>query len=302
MTVFPNLATVNYDVQNRAVSMVTGSGTEQYAYAPGGERIWKKMPNATEEFYFHGITGRKLGTYRAATGANGYGMFVLDTNLYFGNKLIRSRGATVVTDRLGSVRASGPTLCRYFPYGEEQQVTSQDREKFDGYYRDGNTGLDFGDSRYYGNTVGASLTASRSRSDVPSTPGGWNRYAFMEGDPVGNSSGLVMIDETGRFDDSQSNVVSYVSAIPAVTTMTSVASSSIPVLLSSDNAVPGLIDMQPTVDVSDNPLDPVVTSQSVQMTPALAALYASIGVPYPANQSGFQSDQVGASENGSRLF
>ena len=50
----------------------------------------------------------------------------VDTNLYFGSRTIVSRGVTVVPDRLGSNRAEGS---RYYPYGEEQQVTAGDRDK-----------------------------------------------------------------------------------------------------------------------------------------------------------------------------
>jgi len=144
----PNIYQINYDAENRVASLSASAGQDLYNYAPDNKRIWKRMPSGTEEFYFYGITSQKLGTYRAGTGSSGYGMFVLDTNLYFGNMLLRSRGVTVVTDRLGSVRNSGGTASRYFPYGEEEQVTAQDRDKFGTYYRDSTTGLDYAENRY----------------------------------------------------------------------------------------------------------------------------------------------------------
>ena len=85
------------------------------------------MKNGTEELYFYGISGQKLVTYATLVAANGdFFMTTLDTSLYFGSRTIISRGVTVALDRLGSNQASGS---RYFPYGEEQQVTAQDRDK-----------------------------------------------------------------------------------------------------------------------------------------------------------------------------
>ena len=136
-----------YDVENRLVS--AGSANEQYGYAADNKRIWKRKPDGSEELYFYGISGQKLATYSTAVAANGdFFMTQLDTNLYFGSRTIVSRGVTVAPDRLGSNYAGGS---RYFPYGEEQQVTAQDRDKFGTYYRDSTTGLNYTQNRYYAN-------------------------------------------------------------------------------------------------------------------------------------------------------
>ena len=69
--------------------------------------------------------------------------------MYFGGKLITKNGVTVVTDRLGSVRAnSNGEKMSYWPWGEEQTTTSDGREKFGTYYRDA-AGQDYADQRYY---------------------------------------------------------------------------------------------------------------------------------------------------------
>ena len=114
-----------YDVENRLVSVPaynagTPYQTELYSYAPDNKRIWKRMSDGTEELYFDGISGQKLGTYKPFIYSNGsLSITATDTNLYFGSRAIVSRGATVIPDRVGSKRAGGS---RYFPYGEEQQV------------------------------------------------------------------------------------------------------------------------------------------------------------------------------------
>jgi hypothetical protein len=139
-------AALAYDVENRVASANVAAGWEYYGYAPDNRRIWKQRPNGTVELYYYGIGGQKLGTYNVSTTAvaNTLSAMLVDVNVYFGSKTIVSRGAAAVRDRLGSSRTGGS---KYFPYGEEQQVTGQDRDKFGTYYRDGTTGLDYADQR-----------------------------------------------------------------------------------------------------------------------------------------------------------
>jgi RHS repeat-associated protein len=93
-----------------------------------------------------------------------------------------------VRDRLGSNR-SGST---YFPYGEEQTTTGQEKDKFGTYYRD-SSGLDYADQRYYANTLGQFLSPDpyKASAEAPD-PGSWNRYTYVIGDPIGrfDSTGL----------------------------------------------------------------------------------------------------------------
>jgi RHS repeat-associated protein len=185
------------------VSLTGSAGQDVYNYAPDGKRIYKRLPNGNEEFHFYGITGQKLGTYGIGTGSSGYGMFVLDTNLYFGGKLLRSRSVTVVTDRSSSVRNSG---ARYFPYGEEQQVTAQDKDKFGGYYRDATSGLDYAQNRYYANTLGRFTSPDPYAASVgPSDPASWNRYIYTRGDPINRIDPSGLEDEEDGDGDGLSN-------------------------------------------------------------------------------------------------
>jgi len=132
-----------YDVENR----LKQAGSDQYAYGFRNERVWK---SGTGEIYFYGLYGEKLGSYQMYPGQGSFIISTLSTNLYFGGKLIRSNGQTVVTDRLGSVRVNeAGERFKYYPYGEEFQTTAQNREKFGTYYRDDATGLDYADQRYY---------------------------------------------------------------------------------------------------------------------------------------------------------
>ena len=205
MTTAPNIAVLIYDIENRLVSAVPSSGgIESYAYSPNGKRIWKLTPGGTEEFYFYGISGQKLGTYNATSNNLALYPNVLDTNMYFGSRLIVSRGNVVSLDRVGSVRnAANIGASRHFPYGEEEQTTQQDRDKFATYYRDNTTGLDYAQNRYYANTLGRFVTpdpyqpSARLRS-----PTSWNRYVYSVDDPINrfdpNGLGACPRKEIGR--------------------------------------------------------------------------------------------------------
>ena len=195
-----------YDVENRLTQPPPG-GFAGWSYDPKGKRVLAETlksssSNTTCEIYFYGITGQKLATYTCnyadQTGGNGsFFITVKSRNLYFGGKLMRSAGVTVVTDRLGSVRAnSNGDRMSYFPYGEERTSTADGREKFGTYYRDG-AGIDYADQRYYTNASGRFMTPDPYRAtpagNNPSLPASWNRYAYVDGDPINffDPSGLI---------------------------------------------------------------------------------------------------------------
>jgi RHS repeat-associated protein len=141
--------------------------------------VWVGELQRVVEYYFYGIDGKLLATCAEAGGCG--------HNLYFGGKLLRSKAGRVVTDRLGSVRwQQGVGALNYYPYGEERPVTAatETREKFGTYQRD-LTGLDYADQRYYGPGTGRFLTTDPyEASGGVEDPGSWNRYSYVQGDPV----------------------------------------------------------------------------------------------------------------------
>ena len=95
---------------------------------------------------------------------------------YFGG-----RNLSVVPDRVGSNVADGK---RYYPYGEEVAVSTGEDYKFGTYWRDG-TGFDYADQRYYSGSVGRFLAVDRFwGSAVVGNPTSWNRYTYVNADPV----------------------------------------------------------------------------------------------------------------------
>jgi RHS repeat-associated protein len=97
----------------------------------------------------------------------------------------------VGADRLGSIG-------KFYPYGQEKpSATANGTEKFTGYFRDAETGLDYADQRYHNPGTGRFLTpdpyrAMSTGAADSKTPGSWNKYAYAQGDPING------IDPTGR--------------------------------------------------------------------------------------------------------
>jgi YD repeat-containing protein len=93
--------TTTYDVENRMVSQSTSS---TWIYDPSNKRVGQ-MTTYAWTLYFYDIFGKQIETVSGdvdypdtpTTGT---------TNVYFGSRLIQASGVTVVTDRLGSVRAN----------------------------------------------------------------------------------------------------------------------------------------------------------------------------------------------------
>ena len=169
-----------YDVENR----LAGDSTALYVYDHAGKRVEKRY-QATEEYYFYGIGGQKLVTQVCQTTESGWGCGDRQYNVYFGGKLVKSKGVVVVTDRLGSVRAnSNGERMSYYPYGEEKTTTADGREKFGTYTRD-NASTDYADQRYYAVGMGRFNSADPYRNSAGARdPGSWNRYAYVGGDPL----------------------------------------------------------------------------------------------------------------------
>jgi RHS repeat-associated protein len=74
---------------------------------------------------------------------------------------------------------------RYFPYGEERTVTAESGYKFATYWRESSSGLDYADQRWYSSVAGRFLTPDPYQaSGGVENPGSWNRYGYVEGDPM----------------------------------------------------------------------------------------------------------------------
>ena len=183
--------TFTYDVVNR-VTAVSGTGTAAYGYDSDNRRIYSRSASGAETIYFYGVDGKKLAAYTPSIIT--YGGFpevqlsMQTYNVYFLGKLIYAEGNSVQTDRLGSVRSGGPGGLGYqaqYPYGAEDTLTANDREKYATYTRDSATGLDYAMNRYYASQWGRFLSPDANWGSAgPQEPQSWNRYVYAAGDPA----------------------------------------------------------------------------------------------------------------------
>ncbi len=169
-----------------SVFVPTSGGWEKYAYSADIKRVDRLRSDGTEELLLYRARGEKLGVYQVSMTTDGttsvLQLTVRKVNIYFAGRLmwegspwLGTGGGAVFQDRLGTNRASG---ARFRPYGDEITSTANDREKFGTYNRDGFSGLDYADQRYY-------AASSLGRFDTPdSTPNSrigdpinWNKYS-----------------------------------------------------------------------------------------------------------------------------
>jgi RHS repeat-associated protein len=180
------LGSVTYDAENRLAS----APGVQYAYDSRNKRIWRgTLSNGvlSQQVYFYGVDGQKLGTYTFTLGQYGQTNLPEMTNstvllaTFFGRKRIGT------FDRLGSAKYNQDGAAQsFYPYGEDRgTVQPNDSLKFATYTRDAATGLDYADQRYYASNFGRMTSADRTWYGTSSArPASWNRYSYVEGDPV----------------------------------------------------------------------------------------------------------------------
>jgi RHS repeat-associated protein len=118
------------------------------------------------------------------------GFRVETTHYYFAGRRVKSETNGVSgwpqEDRLGSTM-------RHFPYGE---MIAGPPGGFATYERESN-GIDYAVNRYYSSTYGRFLTPDPYRaSGAMTNPQSWNRYAYVEGDPVNKNDPLGLWSES----------------------------------------------------------------------------------------------------------
>ena len=193
----------NYDVANQFIGQY---GNFQYSYAPGNKRVWRGVWTSgtltTDEVTFWSPSGQKLATYQMKLSGTQWYAAQTGTNYYFGRKLIKNAGGYVGADRLGSIG-------HFYPWGQEKPSATQNgTEKFTGYFRDAETGLDYAVNRVHDPGTGRFLTPDFSYRSVRATdPGSWNRYAYVGGDPINrvDPAGLCDVVVGGITESSASN-------------------------------------------------------------------------------------------------
>ena len=174
--------TLTYDAENR---VLTAPGLE-YGYDSTKKRVWRGTLSGgvlTQTVYAYGTDGQLLGTYSFVQNGYQYADNNPTLSVYFAGKRVGTSvpnqgTAGFVQDRLGS---SG----KYYPFGEARGTVPQDAVGFATYTNDSATGLEYADQRYYASNFGRFMSPDPYRAGGgPSDPQSWNRYGYVEGDPM----------------------------------------------------------------------------------------------------------------------
>jgi RHS repeat-associated protein len=205
LTAMPYLS-LTYNAQSQlAEATHSVNGTEQYAYDPRGQRILRYDTAFPTPYFwfisFYGPDGKLLADcYADYEPPNPqypqYTVFatqVVTEYVYFGSRLVRTQSAPRMLDEWGlvidTVSVKWPdrlgSIGRYYPYGEERQATANDTFKFATYIRSSKTGLDYANQRYYSTQIARFTSPDPYQaSGGPGDPQSWNRYAYVQNDPV----------------------------------------------------------------------------------------------------------------------
>jgi len=251
-----------YDAENRMSQ--SNAGATHYAYDGQNKRIWQaSFINCSgdsclnsDSISLFGIDGRMIGTYLpSATWNNTQTQLTLSfsTNtqrVYFGSKLVatldwQGNRVGVVQDRLGSVG-------KYYPFGEERNSPQlpNDQVKFATYTRDLATALDYADQRYYTATLGRFMSADPYHaSGGPSDPQSWNRYSYVQGDPINflDPSGLERCGSgfsdngSGTFSITVVDCIAFIPVLPPSAYARGLALSPRPPIAVDNSGIPPII-------------------------------------------------------------
>jgi RHS repeat-associated protein len=201
-----NGQTFIYDAENKQVQVNNSSGiVGQYYYDGDGKRIKKFVPSTSETTIFvYDASGKMVAEYSTVTASQTEAKISYTTNDHLGSPRI-------TTDSLGKVVSRRDFL----PFGEEIQRASYGtdsvRQKFTGYERDGETGLDFAQARMFGSGVGRFTSPdpllSSGRVESPQS---WNRFSYVLGNPLRYSDPLGLYEwGDGATDEYKKNFRSW---------------------------------------------------------------------------------------------
>jgi len=209
-TADPSGKTLAYDAENKMLSATNGTTLGNYSYDGDGRRVKKYNTSTGDDTIFIYDAAGKLVEERDPASCSP--QCALQTSyIYAGSRLlsteIAATGATnyLTADMLGSPRintnASGNVTARhdYLPFGEEifssltpqrtsgvGYTTDTIRQQFTGYERDGESGLDFAQARYYNSKVGRFTTTDPIffQTMMAIDPQRFNLYGYGRNNPL----------------------------------------------------------------------------------------------------------------------
>ncbi len=194
--------TYAFDANDKIKSV---DSTAAYTYDGAGQRVRKLVGENTR--FVYGIGSELIAEYDGSSG--NLKKEYISGGITIEPTAVNSNGTQYSTgDQLGSPRvftnSSGSVVIRhdYMPYGEELGATvggrttgmgfsgtgDNNRKKFTGYQRDTESGLDYAQARYYGNTQGRFTSPDPlSGSAIIADPQTFNRYQYCRNNPVNST-------------------------------------------------------------------------------------------------------------------
>jgi RHS repeat-associated protein len=185
-----------YDAENR-ITKVDGGSTATYVYGADGRRVSKTSSIGGRQ-YLYDLNGNVISE--------------VDQNFAWQNIYLRLNGSLLAeypfgspprffhADHLGSTRllTSYPTpsvvdSMDYLPFGEQIAGSTWTFDKFTGYARDSETGLDNAQARYNSSSLGRFMSPDPVGNFVAdaTNPQTWNLYTYVNNNPI------AFIDPTG---------------------------------------------------------------------------------------------------------
>jgi len=180
-----------FDAENHLYT-VDGGAAATFNYDGNGHRVKKVTPAGTVLFIYNAMD-QMVAEYGGATpaGTGGTSYYTLDNS-----GTPRAVTGSNINDASGGIKGRHD----YLPFGEEmgargdgQRNTNQGyvgsgdnvRQKYTGYERDSESGLDYAQARYYGSTQGRFMSVDPSMSSGKAgDPQSWNRYVYTTNNPL----------------------------------------------------------------------------------------------------------------------
>ena len=208
-----------YDAENHMTSAINGS--HQYRYNADGERVKRIIASGGEFWMVYGIGGELVAEYNATSGIPAQTNPSKEFGYRGGQMLIVAEGANVkwlIQDHLGSTRMEiglagnlgDVTRHDFLPFGEEIAGTlrsatygyggaTNTKQKFTGYERDDETGLDYAQARYMSSKQGRFTSVDPDGIGAAiEEPQSWNGYAYVGNRPttLTDPSGMIWAQQT----------------------------------------------------------------------------------------------------------
>jgi RHS repeat-associated protein len=200
-----NGQTFIYYAENKQVQVNNASGiVGKYWYNGDGQRVKKYVPSTQETTIFvYDASNKLVAEYSTITASQTEAKISYLTNDHLGSPRITTDGNGQVVSRRD-----------FMPFGEEVQIVSNGsdsvRQKFTGYERDGETGLDYAQARMFGSGLGRFTSPDpykivaevqhekdEDKADAKlkkylGKPQQWNQYVYAINNP------LKYVDPTGE--------------------------------------------------------------------------------------------------------